>query len=158
KYLTLMMWQDEARFFPIFARAAGFEDLLDDSRYATSEKRAEHLADLIAEIQRRFRDHPCEEWVRRLSGSECIWGRNQSPIEIPDDPQVRANGYILDIPRDDGTTFRAIGSPIVFDGEAPVARHAAQTLGQATEEVLLESGASPEELRGAAAAEAIRRD
>src|SRR4030095_10337784 len=24
KYVTLMMWQDEARFFPIFARAAGY--------------------------------------------------------------------------------------------------------------------------------------
>ena len=157
KYVTLMMWQDEPRFFPIFARAAGYEDLLDDARFASPEKRAENLAELVGEIQRRFKERPRAEWVERLTGTDCIWGLNQSPIDIPDDPQVRANGYILNIDRDDGTTFRAVGAPIVFDGEAPQARHAAQSLGQATDAVLRESGATEEEIRAAEAAKAIRR-
>ncbi len=157
KYVTLMMWQDEARFFPIFAKAAGFENLLDDPRFATPETRSDNLGELVTEIQRRFEEQPRAEWVRRLSGTDCIWGLNQSPIDIPNDPQVRANGYILDIDRDDGTTFRAVGAPVVFDGDPPQARHAAQVLGQATEEVLRESGATQDEILAADAAGAIRR-
>jgi len=157
KYVTLMMWQDEARFFPIFARAVGFEDLLEDERYDTPEKRAGNLGELVAEIRRRFRERPRAEWVRRLAGSDCIWGLNQSPIDIPDDPQVRANGYILDIARTDGSTFRAVGSPVQFDGEAAQARHAAQAVGQATEEVLRDADATPEEIAAAETAGALRR-
>lgn len=157
KYVTLMMWQDEARFFPIFVRAVGFEDLLEDPRFASPETRAENLADLVAEVQRRFREHPRSEWVQRLSGTDCIWGLNQTPVDISEDPQVKANGYILDIERGDGTTFRAVGAPIVFDGEAPAARHAAQDLGAATDEVLRDSGATADEIEAAGATGAIRR-
>ena len=156
KYVTLMMWQDEARFFPLFAAAAGYEDLLEDPRFSTPEKRAENLEPLVDEIRRRFRERPREEWVRRLAGSDCIWGLNQSPLDIPEDPQVQANGYILDIAREDGSTFRAVGAPVLFDGRAPQARHAAQDLGAATESVLRESGATDAEIEAATAAAAIR--
>lgn len=157
KYVTLMMWQDEARFFPVFARAAGYEDLLDDPRYATPASRAENLIDLVEEIQRRFRERSREEWIRRLSGTDCIWGLNQSPVDIPEDPQVQANDYILDIPREGGSPFRAVAAPVQFDGDAPRAKHAAQALGQATDEVLREVGATDEEIRSAETAGAIRR-
>jgi crotonobetainyl-CoA:carnitine CoA-transferase CaiB-like acyl-CoA transferase len=156
KYVTLMMWQDEARFFPIFARAAGYEDLLEDARYSTPEARATNFDDLLEEVRRRFAERTREDWVTRLSGTECIWGLNQSPIDIPDDPQVRANGYIMDIDRRDGSVFRAVGAPVQFDGEAPSARHPAQELGEETERVLREAGASDDELERARASGAIR--
>lgn len=156
KWVTLMMWQDEARFFPIFARAAGFEDLLEDARFATPERRAENMTTLIDEVRRRFASQPRAHWVARLKGSDCIWGLNQSPSDIPDDPQVQANGYIMDIARNDGSVFRAVGAPVLFDGEAPSARHPAQDLGGETEQVLREAGATTEELERARATGAIR--
>jgi crotonobetainyl-CoA:carnitine CoA-transferase CaiB-like acyl-CoA transferase len=156
KYVTLMMWQDEARFFPLFARAAGYEDLLVDPRFATAEARAANVDALVDEVRRRFATRTRADWVARLSGSDCIWGLNQSPIDIPDDPQVRANGYVMDIERSDGTLFRAVGAPVLFDGEAPSARHPAEELGAETERVLREAGASDEELERARAAAAIR--
>ncbi|MBM4268340.1 MAG: CoA transferase [Deltaproteobacteria bacterium] len=157
KYVTLMMWQDEPRFFPIFVRAAGWEDLLADARFATPEDRVENAAPLIAEVERRFAERSREDWVERLKGTECIWGLNQSPIDIPDDPQVRANGYILEIDRGDDEPFRAVAAPTIFDGEAPGARHAAQELGEETETVLREAGVSDDELGRAAASGAIAR-
>jgi crotonobetainyl-CoA:carnitine CoA-transferase CaiB-like acyl-CoA transferase len=156
KWVTLMMWQDEARFFPIFARAAGYEDLLDDSRFESPERRAENMAALIAEVRRRFSLRTRADWVARLAGSDCIWGLNQSPVDIPNDPQVRANGYIMDIQRRDGSVFRAVGAPVLFDGEPPSARHPAQDLGGETEQVLREAGASADELERARATGAIR--
>jgi crotonobetainyl-CoA:carnitine CoA-transferase CaiB-like acyl-CoA transferase len=156
KYVTLMMWQDEARFFPLFARAAGYEDLLDEPRFATPEARDHNMDALIDEVRRRFTERTRADWVARLSGSECIWGLNQSPIDIPEDPQVRANGYIMSIQRADGSVFRAVGAPVLFDGEPPAARHPAEDLGAETEEVLREAGATEQELARARATSAIR--
>jgi len=156
KYVTLMMWQDEARFFPIFARAAGYEDLLDDPRFASPEARDRNMDALIEEMRGRFARRTRADWVAHLSGSDCIWGLNQSPIDIPDDPQVRANGYIMSIERADGTVFRAVGAPVLFDGEAPQARHPAEELGAETERVLREAGATDGDLARARAAAAIR--
>jgi hypothetical protein len=139
-----MMWQDEARFFPLFARAARCEDLLDDPRFASPEARDRHMDALIEEVRRRFAARTRADWVARLSGSDCILGADQSPIDIPDDPQVRANGYIMSIQRADGTVFRAVGAPVLFDGEAPEARTPAEELGAETERVLREAGATDE--------------
>ena len=156
KYVTLMMWQDEARFFPLFAQAAGYEDLLEDPRYNTPENRAANLSELLSEVRRRFAERTRSEWVELLTDSDCIWGLNQTPKDIAEDPQVRANGYILEIDRGTEKPFRAVGAPILFDGNAPKARHAAQSPGQSTEEVLRQSGASSGEIEDAKKNSAIR--
>ena len=149
KYVTLMMWQDEARYFPLFVCAAGWEDLLADARFATTEARRVHAIALIAEAEGRFATRTRAEWVERLRGSECIWGLNQSPRDIPDDPQVRANGYIMEIARPDGSVFRAVGAPVQFDGQSPSARHAAQAIGAETDAVLREAGVTDAALAAA---------
>lgn len=156
KLVTLMMWQDDARFFPIFARAAGYEDLLADPRFADAGSRVSNKAELVAELTRRFATRTRAEWVDRLSKSECIWGLVQSPVDIPEDPQVQANGYLMRIQRKDGSVFRAVGAPVQFNGEPPAARHAAQELGEETETVLREAGATEAEVQAARAAGAIR--
>src|SRR5262249_9444522 len=122
----------------------------------TPELRDPNMDALVEEVRRRFAQRTRADWVARLSGSDCIWGLNQSPIDIPDDPQVRANGYIMAIERADGSVFRAVGAPVLFDGEARAARHPAEELGAETERVLREAGATEQELARARAASAIR--
>jgi len=156
KRVTLMMWQDDARFFPIFAKAAGYEDLLADARFATAEARAEHRDALVAEIERRFARRTRAEWVERLAASDCIWGLVQSPVDIPEDPQVKANGYLLEVRRRDGVVLRQVGAPVQFNGEPPAARHPAQALGEETDTLLREAGVSDAEIAAARSAGVIR--
>jgi crotonobetainyl-CoA:carnitine CoA-transferase CaiB-like acyl-CoA transferase len=113
------------------------------------------MADLVAEVRRRFATRSRAEWVERLERSECIWGLNQSPIDIPEDPQVRANGYIMEIPRPGGAAFRAVAAPVQFDGRSAAARHPARPLGADTDAVLREAGVSDAEIAAARAAGAI---
>ena len=80
-----------------------------------------------------------------LGASECIWGPLQNPLDLPDDPQVQANGYLLDSPTADGTV-RVCANPVQFGGAPPTVARGAQDAGAQTEEVLLELGCSWEEI------------
>ena len=81
-----------------------------------------------------------------MNASECIWAPLQSPAEIPDDPQVVANGYVMGFDHPQHGAFRVTASPVQFDNEAPVVRRAAVELGADTETVLLELGYTWEEI------------
>lgn len=81
-----------------------------------------------------------------LGASDCIWGPLQSPSELADDPQVQANGYLLDSPSPDGSTVRVCANPVQFGGAPPTIARGAQDAGAQTEEVLLELGCSWEDI------------
>jgi crotonobetainyl-CoA:carnitine CoA-transferase CaiB-like acyl-CoA transferase len=80
-----------------------------------------------------------------LRASECIWGPLQGPLDLPDDPQVQANGYLLDSPGPDGPV-RVCANPVQFGGAPPRIERGAQDAGAQTEEVLLELGCSWDEI------------
>ncbi|HZP40052.1 MAG TPA: CoA transferase [Candidatus Binatia bacterium] len=142
KWIVLMMLQAE-RFWPHFAETIGRPDLLE--RYPTPEARHAARAELAAEIAAHFRTRTRDEWARVLRASECIWGPLQSPLELADDPQVRANGYLLESPGPDGPV-RVCANPVQFGGAPPTVARGAQEAGAQTEEVLLELGCSWEEI------------
>jgi crotonobetainyl-CoA:carnitine CoA-transferase CaiB-like acyl-CoA transferase len=142
KWLVLMMLQSE-RFWPHFAETIGRKDLLE--RYPTPEARQTNRQEIADELARHFATRPRAEWEVILRGSECIWGPIQNPLELPHDPQVQANGYLLESPGSDGPV-RVCANPVQFGGEPPVVRRAAQDAGAQTEEVLLELGCSWEDI------------
>ena len=140
--IVLMMLQAE-RFWPHFAETVGRTDLLE--RYPTPEARQAGRQEIADELAAHFRTRPREEWAAVLRRSDCIWGPQQSPIELPDDPQVAANGYLLESPGADGPV-RVCANPVQFGGAPPTVTRGAQEAGAQTEEVLLELGCSWEEI------------
>ena len=136
KSIVLMMLQSE-RFWPHFAETVGRRDLLE--RFPTPEARQAHRQELREELERHFLARPRAEWAEILRASECIWGPLQNPLELADDPQVQANGYLLDSPAPEGTV-RVCANPVQFGGAPPTVRRPAQDAGAQTEEVLLELG------------------
>jgi crotonobetainyl-CoA:carnitine CoA-transferase CaiB-like acyl-CoA transferase len=142
--LVLMMLQSE-RFWPHFAETIGRPDLLE--RWPTPEARQAHRQEMREELERHFATRTRAEWTEILRASECIWGPLQSPMELADDPQVQANGYLLESPAPEGTV-RVCANPVQFGGTPPTVRRPAQDAGAQTEEVLLELGCSWEEIGG----------
>jgi crotonobetainyl-CoA:carnitine CoA-transferase CaiB-like acyl-CoA transferase len=145
KGISLMMLQGD-RFWPIFCKTIGREDLLEDDRFNPPEARHRNAAKLAEVLQEIFATKDRSEWAQILRASECIWAPVQSPAEIPDDPQVVANDYILKFPHPVHGEFRASSSPIQFGGEHPEVRRAATDAGADTEDVLLELGYTWEDL------------
>ncbi len=136
KGLVLMMLQAE-RFWPVFAATIGRPDLLE--RYPTPEARREQSTAIRDDLAEIFATRPRGEWEEILRASECIWGPFQTPLDLPADPQVQANGYLLPSPTAAGEV-RVCANPVQFGGEPPAVRSPAQDAGAQTEEVLLELG------------------
>jgi crotonobetainyl-CoA:carnitine CoA-transferase CaiB-like acyl-CoA transferase len=142
KGIVLMMLQAE-RFWPIFAATVGRKDLLE--RYASAEARFQNAAAIREELVAFFATRPRAEWEAMLRASECIWGPFQTPADLAGDPQVQANGYLLEADTADGPVTLC-ANPVQFGGEAPVVRTCASDAGAHTEEVLLEHGCTWDDL------------
>lgn len=142
KRIVLMMLQAE-RFWPEFARVIDRPDLL--ATYATADARRTQATAIAAELSTHFRTRRRAEWIARLEASECIWGPFQTPLDLPDDPQVQANGYLLEASTADGP-LRLCANPVQFDGTPPPLRWTAEDVGASTEAVLLELGVSWDEI------------
>ena len=135
----------DPRQWPVLCRIVGLPELESDSRFAETEARNEHAAQLIAILDERFARHPRDHWLRLLQAEEIPCGPVQSYQELADDEQVAANDYITnaDDPRLGG--MRVPGLTVQLS-ESPGEVRPAPELGQHTEEVLQSLGYSWEEI------------
>jgi CoA:oxalate CoA-transferase len=80
-----------------------------------------------------------DEWMAILSPRFFVQPvRNY--LEIAEDPQAWANGYIVEAPGPNGEMLPTVGLPVHLSRTPGSVRHYAPQLGQHTEEVLLEAG------------------
>jgi crotonobetainyl-CoA:carnitine CoA-transferase CaiB-like acyl-CoA transferase len=117
----------------------GRPELADDPRFATPEAFSENADAARQVLQEIFETASLEEWRERLGPMKGQWGPFQTAEQIPSDPQVVANGHIVDVDAGDGSLFQVVANPVQFDGEVPELRKGPEHA-QHTEEVLLELG------------------
>ncbi len=115
------------------------EALARDPRFATPEAFAEHADEVKAELQRAFGERTVAEWRERLATLEGQWAPHQNLLMLQSDPQVLANGFLVDVDAGDGSNFRLVANPVQFDEQPPDLRRGPEA-GEHTEEILLERG------------------
>jgi crotonobetainyl-CoA:carnitine CoA-transferase CaiB-like acyl-CoA transferase len=125
--------------------------LAEDVRFRTNGDRVKNRAVLYPMLEEITRARPQGEWVEGLSELGVPAGPVNTIDQVFADPQVRARGMRIDMPRDgvEGGTVPMIGNPITFSGTPVDYRDPPPRLGEHTEEVLgtlLE--VSPEEIAG----------
>jgi crotonobetainyl-CoA:carnitine CoA-transferase CaiB-like acyl-CoA transferase len=127
---------DSDRYWTAFCTAMDFPELEHDARFATFFARAEHRDELCSIISHRIGSMPLVEAHRRLVEHRCAFSSFATLDEVLADPQVAANGYLLDHPG--GEDRFVVAPPLQFDEQPATVRSAAPEVGQHTEEVLLE--------------------
>jgi crotonobetainyl-CoA:carnitine CoA-transferase CaiB-like acyl-CoA transferase len=123
--------------------------LPDDPRFADLEARRANAAACVGALEAAFAAQPLAHWVDALADFGGEWSVVQHPAELPDDPQVRANGLLAEV-----GPLPMAASPVQFD-ESPNPPQRAPEVGEHTEEVLLALGLSWDELGALKAAGAI---
>ncbi len=138
RYIILMMLQAD-RYWDEFCRCVGRPDLAEDPRFRDGASRFEHREECVRAIDELFATRTYEEWKATLAGLSGAWAPVQMASELPDDPQVGANGYLATVHRADGREYDLVANPVQMDETAdqlvPAPEH-----GQHTEEILLELG------------------
>jgi crotonobetainyl-CoA:carnitine CoA-transferase CaiB-like acyl-CoA transferase len=139
RWLMLNML-DDVRHWPPLCRALGFDELIDDARFADSDARRANAEELHARFAERIGSRPLADVVAALAAEDTLFSTMASPLEVIDDPQVVANGYLAQHPTE--PRARLATSPMQFDDEMTEIRRAAPALSEHTAEVLAEVGYS----------------
>lgn len=131
-------WQALARYLD---RA----DLLENPDYATREDRKRNRHALRGELESTLRTRPAAEWVRGLNALGVPTGPVLSVIDALADAQLAGRGLIGEISMGH-EELRLSGSPIVADGNRPMADSAPPELGADNKTIWAELGLSEHEI------------
>jgi len=139
RHLTLVMLESD-RFWPDLCEHLDRPDLIDDPRFRDSVSRRTNNRECIATLREIFGARTLSEWGDRLRTLKGVWAPVRTALEVHDDPQVVANGYLPKVETAEGITLAVAANPVRFNETAASPRSSAPAHGQHTEEVLIEAG------------------
>ncbi|GHD01292.1 CaiB/BaiF CoA transferase family protein [Novosphingobium pokkalii] len=141
----VLLVQPVLHFFSKFAAAvdalAGCPELVEDTRYATPEARAENVVALRTLLQAAFRKASAAQWLAAMAKAGVPAGPINTVAEGIRSPEARA------IPVDlDGVEMMLPESPFVLDGMRNRITNSAPEVGEHTDEILLDVGFDQDEI------------
>ena len=119
-----------------FLECIGLGHLLEESDYATNERRVRNRQTLNARINARMSGRTVDHWIEAINKAGCPCGRVMDLEEVFSDPQVLAQGLVLDVPQPDGTAIRMTGFPVQLSDTPARLHRPVPTLGGDTDQVL----------------------
>lgn len=139
RWIAFSMNQSD-RYWPPFCKAIGHRELIDDPRFNGMERRGENRVELVRLLDGIFESKPRDAWEGMFAGNgNIIWTRVQDVFDLPDDPQVIANNYIVDYDHPVLGPSKWIQTPVGYSSTPVSAVKAAPAHGANTEEILIES-------------------
>ncbi len=139
RWIAFSMNQSD-RYWPPFCKAIDHRELIDDPRFNGMERRAENRVELVRLLDGIFESKPRDAWEGMFAGNgDIIWTRVQDVFDLPDDPQVIANNYIVDYDHPVLGPSKWIQTPVGYSSTPVSAVKAAPAHGANTEEILIES-------------------
>jgi crotonobetainyl-CoA:carnitine CoA-transferase CaiB-like acyl-CoA transferase len=122
-------------YWPGACKAIGREDLVTDERFTSHELLAANARAAREILAAEFASAPLAHWREQLTEFNGQWSIAQDSLEVVDDPQVEANGYLLETVNAAGIPFRLVTVPVQFDS-VPATPHRAPEFNEHCEEVL----------------------
>jgi crotonobetainyl-CoA:carnitine CoA-transferase CaiB-like acyl-CoA transferase len=125
------------RYWPTFCAAIERPEWVSDARYHSMQARRDNGEALIAELDDIFITRPRSEWESRLDAAgDLIWERVQTVLDLPHDPQVIENNYLVefDHPQLGRTTWHQ--TPVTYSKTPISTRKMAPQHGEDTRDIL----------------------
>lgn len=143
------------RYWKDFCTILGLPQLGTDPRYTTMQQRTDAARSLVSQLDQAFAGFDRADLLASFAAAGIPCSPVNSYADLATDPQVLANGYIVELDHPHIGRIREIGLPIRFGGTPAGPRGCAPELGQDTEAVLLEAGFDWDELSALREAGAI---
>ena len=132
--------------WPKFCEALELPEIEHDPRFEGYGVRMGNIAELYEILDEAFLNKTSDEWMELLKEADCICAPVATYEDLIDDPQVRANDYIVEIDHPTQGRLPVVGAPWRFSETPAKVAPSAPELGQHTEEVLQELGYSWERI------------
>ncbi len=133
-------------YWPRFCRAIEREDLAHDPRFNPLERILENHLALFNILEETFLTKTLDEWKPRLNEGGFPWSPLQNSVEAINDPQARANDFLIPLDHPTYGHIKVVANPIRLSKTPETIRMPAPEPGKHTEEVLLEYGYTAEDI------------
>ena len=139
RWIALAMLQPD-RYWADFAAAIGHPELAEDPRFRAAPERGKNRTECVEILDAAFASRSRDEWLVQLreAKGDFIFTIVNEPGDVPDDPQVRANDYVVEFDHPQHGPTEMLGVPFRLSETPGSVRLAAPEHGQHTEEVLLD--------------------
>jgi CoA:oxalate CoA-transferase len=125
------------RYWKDFCRALGIQELIDDERFKDMRARTKNHRELVSILDQVFVTKPRPEWLKILKeGGDFIYTIVNRISDLPDDPQVIANRYVVDYEHPTLGQTRLVGVPVILNETPGNPKGRAPELGEHTETIL----------------------
>jgi crotonobetainyl-CoA:carnitine CoA-transferase CaiB-like acyl-CoA transferase len=119
-----------------FVAALGREELADDERFRTNDRRLENRGVLVDMLQAEFETRPVGHWVPRFEAKGVAVAPLHTLDQVLTHPQVLANDLVVEAVDGTGARTRVLGAAFKLQQSGGVSTRAAPLLGADTEQVL----------------------
>jgi len=139
---------DSTRHWPEFCEVVELAELVDDPRFDTMEHRNDNREELVRLLDARFAKLSVDEWSARFDRRpDLIYSRIQRFRDLPNDPAVIANQYLIDYQHRHYGPIKVLDHPVHFSESPASIRRDAPELGEHSADVLKERlGLSDEQI------------
>ncbi len=114
----------------------GAGELAADPRFIESSDRMAHLAELEAELNKRFRTRPAAHWLAALDAKGVPCGPVRNMAQALADPHTLARDMVVEVEHASLGPVKTMGLPVKFSATPGKVRTGAPVYGQHTREVL----------------------
>jgi len=129
-------------------RAIGRDDLLNDERYATRDKRYANSCELVHVLDAAFAQHTLDHWRAAFKACDVTVSPVLPYTEVIHDPAVLANDVLIDYDHPVLGRMKTVNSPIFMDGEQKATPKPAPKLGEHSAEIARMLGYSDADIAG----------
>jgi formyl-CoA transferase len=130
----------QSKFWEGMLTAIGRTELANDERFAAREARIKNFVELTHVLAKTFVTKPRSEWMTRLEAEDVPFAPVHNIPDVIDDPQIKHLETFRTLRHPTEGDIVSVRRPVRIDGGRDGSDLPASTLGQHTDEVLLELG------------------
>lgn len=129
-----------------FCGVTGLDAIVDDPKFRTNGDRVKHRAETLGHVQSALARRSVQHWNDALAGVGVPCSTINTIAQLLDHPHTRASDVVVEYDHESAGPLKAVGHPVLINGEGRQAGSPPPMLGQHTNDVLRELGLSSESI------------